>query len=418
MKGVVEGFWDCPYCDTKRIRGRYYYCPNCGKGRGQDTKFYPPDNITEADLIEDRDDIKRPDQYCEFCDSYINFKFTYCPNCGAERGKKNYFDIRAKKEGREVEERDTSTEEETGYVGHSYEDDESECDEYGKEYSEDTESESTADDYSPSHIDDSIGNFASSFAGGKYRRDLMGFDEVKFTTSLKSFVSRIKIPMLIFLAVLAMVTIVVSIFMPRYEKVDVVDKAWSRTINVESYEWVDRSDWSLPSGAELQYTNREIHHYDKVFDHRESYQVSHQVREVVGYRTVTHDRGNGYFDVDEEPVYGYRTEYETKYRDVYRDEPVYRTKYYYKIQEWVYNRSYDSSGKTDEPYWPEIRLAGENEREGSRNATYTIVGMKKDKQKSYTVDLGLWKEIEIGQTYEFKVTLGHIDEIVENKKGD
>ena len=40
MGRLVEGLWDCPYCGTKGIGGLTQTCPNCGKTRGEETKFY------------------------------------------------------------------------------------------------------------------------------------------------------------------------------------------------------------------------------------------------------------------------------------------------------------------------------------------------------------------------------------------
>lgn len=398
MKGVVEGFWDCPYCGTNRIRGRYYYCPNCGKGRGQETKFYPPERITKADLIDDREEIKNPDQYCEYCDSYINFKFNYCPNCGAERGKKDYFKVRAEKESKGTE-REVITEDRIDYVEahfERYEDKGDEEDE--KEVYNDIKY--LVDKKNPEE---------------RYSKEIFGNNE-KSRNTVTSFFSRNKKTVLIIAAVLAVISFITIILIPRNEEIDVIGKSWKRTIAIESHEWIEHSDWSLPAGARLKYSNSEIHHYEKVFDHTESYHESHKERYISGYKTVTRDRGNGYFEVDEEPIYSYRTVYETKQRDVYRDEPVYKTKYYYEIQEWVYNRSYHSSGTTDEPYWPEIELANNDERERSRDATYTIIGMKNGKRRQYTASLEIWQKIDIGQTYEFEIVLGTIKEIVENDK--
>ena len=409
MKGVVEGFWDCPYCDTKRIRGRYYYCPNCGKGRGQETKFYPPEEITAEDLIEDRDDIKDPDQYCEYCDSFFNFKFRYCPNCGAERGKKNYFDVRAEQDEKEARRKIII---ETGS--------DINIESTNAEHTSTNHCEGeNADDNSYLHIEHKkhhVDQVASTTKNSK----LHFKNRESIMESLMSFFNRKQKSILITIGGLAFIALLVFLLMPRYEKVDVTGKSWIREITVESYEWVDRSGWSLPSGAKLQYTREEVHHYDKVYDHTESYEVPYTVREQVGYNeyTVTHDRGNGYFDVEtiREPVYETHTEYRTEYRDVYRDEPVYQTKYYYKIQEWIYNRSYYSNGKADEPYWPDYELHGDKERVGGKFGVYAINGIRKKKEKTYTTNLDLWKTINVGQTYEFKVVLGKITEIADNIK--
>lgn len=36
---LIEKYWDCKYCDSKRIGGSHRKCPNCGKIRDEDTIF-------------------------------------------------------------------------------------------------------------------------------------------------------------------------------------------------------------------------------------------------------------------------------------------------------------------------------------------------------------------------------------------
>ena len=36
---LIEGIWDCPYCDAKGIGGLRKYCPNCGHPQDKGTKF-------------------------------------------------------------------------------------------------------------------------------------------------------------------------------------------------------------------------------------------------------------------------------------------------------------------------------------------------------------------------------------------
>lgn len=40
MEKFVEGLWDCPFCDNKRIRAGQKTCPNCGHPQDESTKFY------------------------------------------------------------------------------------------------------------------------------------------------------------------------------------------------------------------------------------------------------------------------------------------------------------------------------------------------------------------------------------------
>ncbi len=34
------GYWDCPSCRSTGIKGTIYDCPNCGRQRGKEIKFY------------------------------------------------------------------------------------------------------------------------------------------------------------------------------------------------------------------------------------------------------------------------------------------------------------------------------------------------------------------------------------------
>lgn len=42
---LIEGLWDCPFCDNKRIRAGQKTCPSCGHPQDENTKFYMPDEI-------------------------------------------------------------------------------------------------------------------------------------------------------------------------------------------------------------------------------------------------------------------------------------------------------------------------------------------------------------------------------------
>ena len=223
-----------------------------------------------------------------------------------------------------------------------------------------------------------------------------------------------KIWIICLVGVTAFISFIVYIFYPRNEIINVTGKSWKRTIDIESYEWVNHSDWSVPPGGVIQYTTEEIYEYEKVLDHIETYQEEHQERYISGYETVTHDWGNGDVDVEEEPIYDYRTVYEEKTREVFREEPVYRTKYHYTIQEWVYNRSYTISGTENEPHWPEYYLADSDERVGPKHENYSIIGVEqeKGKERNLHASYDIWLDIETGRTYEFKISLDVILEIV------
>ena len=98
MGQMIEGRWDCSSCGKKMILGRYKHCPGCGKGRGEDVKFYiaDPNDVVAADVPE-----QGPDWMCEYCESYNPYSAKHCTNCGAEKTDHDYFDVqkeRAEKE--------------------------------------------------------------------------------------------------------------------------------------------------------------------------------------------------------------------------------------------------------------------------------------------------------------------------------
>ena len=40
MDKLVMGYWDCQYCNSKKIKGTLRECPHCSHPRDSHTKFY------------------------------------------------------------------------------------------------------------------------------------------------------------------------------------------------------------------------------------------------------------------------------------------------------------------------------------------------------------------------------------------
>ncbi len=157
----------------------------------------------------------------------------------------------------------------------------------------------------------------------------------------------------------------------------VAAKDWSRAIEVQEYRTVQEEDWSLPQGARQKRSFRAIRDYRQVLDHYETKtrQVSERVQ--TGTRTYTcgqRDMGNGYFEdvTCTEPEYttNYRTE---TYQDpVYRQEPIFDTKYAYEIERWLPDDTAWARGDAaSQPVWPTPQI-GRNEREGARIQRYVL----------------------------------------------
>lgn len=342
MDKLVMGYWDCPICGTKEIRGDVANCPSCGRARGE-VQFYVKDytegtSLREEELsqYEQLDEEKaqemgdKPDWYCSFCNSLNSDKAEICSNCGATRAdsEANYFEMLKKKEEREAAE-------------------------------------------------------------------LAAQPQVSSAPQKKS-----RSPLFIFALIL--VTLIAVFMWMNGNKtatdLKVTAVQWARVISVEENRQYSESGWSLPQGAELVRTAREISGYTQVFDHYDyvDEQRSRQVYDHDEYTLV--DNGNGTFSQVAHPVY--RTEYytETVKRAVYRNEPVYNTKYYYTIWRWAPSRQVSASGDDHEPYWPEFEL-GENEREGERAAEYRFTvehTEKKEAGATYRIAESDWMNINVG----------------------
>ena len=357
--GTIEGFWDCPYCDTKGIGGLKQSCPNCGRTRGEDTKFYVKET---NNFIEHKS--SGPDWFCNACGSYNSCSVTVCKSCGASRDEssKDYFSKRREIVNSYVDSSEVS-EDESSYMSSSYENNE--------------------DTTKP-----------KNFLGSKWLK-ILGLS----------------------LALIGIIITAILAIIPKNKTITVTDTAWERSVQIEEYKLVEDSDWSLPSDAvELIKKEKEIHHYDKVFDHYET--VSEQKsREVLdGYDTYTtyEDNGDGTFDVVEHKTPRYKTEYytETHQEPVYRNEPVYKTKYYYTIWKWVYARTIDAKGNS-KPYWPDVKYS-KNEREGKKTEKYFVSGVVKKKEKKYQCKYDIWKQFERNKTYQVKTQGKIIIEISDN----
>lgn len=104
MAKIIEGFWDCPYCGARKIRGHLRECPSCGKARGEDTVF-SHDAPSEENTVKEPETVSRDaDWHCEYCDALNPADAENCLSCGAPRTGKDYFEMREKK--KEKEERD------------------------------------------------------------------------------------------------------------------------------------------------------------------------------------------------------------------------------------------------------------------------------------------------------------------------
>ena len=369
MGRLIKMEWDCPFCGTKGISGPLRECPNCGRPMGKDLKYHLPSDI-KSNYVPDEEAIhinRKPHWRCNFCDSYNSDNDSVCVSCGAPRTNesKNYFEIQ--------EEKATET----------------------KTFSYDTDSH-----YSNSSYYSGTSNNSSSSKNNALKKHLH-----RLTSRFN-----LQIVLVILLSILGFSGLVYALI-PKEKNMQVTDLSWERSISVERFQTVDESGWSLPSGARLHYTQDEIYGYDEVVDHYETKTrtVSEEVLDgyeevVTGYR----DLGNGYAEEITSQVPIYRTEYyEEEYEEpVYIRVPIYETKYYYEIDKWVYERSVETSGTTNAPYWGKVTLA-DDERTGSKIEHYYVTGLIKEKERTYTFSFDDWSSISIGDEISFNESFGY-----------
>lgn len=343
MKRIIEGRWDCSYCDTKGILGGKRQCPNCGRVRDKDFDLYLPKDRKASYVPEDvaKNINRNPDWMCSFCGSYCSDDDTACSCCGAPRSEEdlNYFDIKRKQEAEK-----NKVESKNDFNFYS-----------------DLDKESTISESSSLSSSSSKKNFKDIF-----KKPIFSFS-------------------LISICIILLISGLIYLLIPREVSMKVSELSWSRSINIERLQPVIESGWYLPSGAELIYTSEEFHHNERVYDYTETYTT-----------TTINNLGNGYFEEDEQ---------EHK-KDVYVDVPVFETKYYYYIDKWLYERSIHTSGSDKFPYWGDVLLSSD-ERISGKSSSYKITGTTEDgKVKTFSISYDDWETIQIGQNVKLKVSLG------------
>jgi hypothetical protein len=332
---------------------------------------------TDKRVIDESDiSSKEPDWVCPYCDGYNAASVNVCSKCGAERETSdlNYFDMEQKRE------------EKIRQIKH-------------------VDADTPADD-----ADDEVGEECDT---DSYTEDNNNFSFHSIKTFFKNGWKDISIAA----ACIAIIATVIFLSIPQNVKFTPQDFAWEREIGIEHIETFHESNWNLPGEARLSYTKQEISHYNNVLDHYETKTRQVAKQQLKGYETYVtgyRDLGNGRFEeiTAQRPIY--ETVYETEtYQDpVYRQEPVYATKYYYDIDRWTEYRQVSDKDNGKNPKWPEVQL-NDGDREGTKREKYTVSGItEKNESASYTAPLELWEKLQSGSAVTLKISS---DEIIEIK---
>lgn len=349
---IHEGRWDCPSCQTQGLLGRDRECNQCGAPRPEGVRFYLP---------KDAQPVKNPaqiavakagaDWICEYCGSSNRTTQSQCVECGAPQSQVTQAvrDYRLNEVPRSGER---------------------------------TPSQPVSISLPP----------VSRLQSPPPRRKLGAIG--------------------ICLAIA--IGIGVFLFQPISLDATVSGLSWERTVKIERLTTVTESDWSVPTGGRILSQEEEIRRYEQVIDRYETRtrDVSEQVQVgTESYVCGTRDLGNGFFEdkTCTRAIYETRTRTETYEEPIYRDEPVYDTKYTYEIDKWLPDREAVATGEEKSAYWPEFTLETD-EREAQRTEKYQVRFLD-EKGKTYTLKMEeeTWNGFAVGESRELKVNrLGRV----------
>ena len=358
----IMGYWDCPACGAKGVFGTQRNCPNCGKARDESVRFYMKskdhDEVVKNNeyLTEEQAEKKGhgPDWECPYCGSLNSALDSDCQSCGHTREStdRDYFEIKNQKQPEEPKE------------------------------------------------------------NPEIKWEPKPEPEQHKSKQISIPFKKILLSILAVFAIIGIISGIALLFQPKERTIHVTGKSWEYTVSIEKHTQVEDSDWSLPSDAELIRTQEEIHHYDKVIDHYETKTRTYTERVKTGshieYSYV--DNGDGSFTEKSHTVDDYDTVTKTEeYEDpVYRDVPVYKTKYYYRQWRWIHSRNVvTKGGYTETPAFGDVNLAN-NEREANRTKQYSVTGLKKDKTKTYSIDEENWNAVTVDKDITVTISANHI----------
>lgn len=397
---IVRGYWDCPYCDSKDIDGLVDNCPNCGRHKPenvkyhlkgqhvQENKIYKTAQVDESDVLsteelhnagisEEECNGNHKEWVCSYCNSLNNWADKFCTSCGSpkEEADLEYGMQKREKSSNNLEE----------YVFLRGDDEESS--KYFKEKLEEK----------PKIIAEDNNDFTSKSENAE--------KEYTFKNKLSDLFRLIgggiadnALPIIMSLIFLFCAGV---LFYPHKETVTVTGFEWARNISIEDLRTVQESDWSVPSGGRVYKEQTELKTYVSVIDHYET-KTETKSRQVIDHYDTEYsysDNGNGTFTEHTKQVPVYKTEYyeETHQEPVYRQDPVYATKYYYDIDKWFDSgRDYPSSGTDKNPYWNTDYTLAEKERDTDRTEKYTVFY---DNGKSDDLKLDDWLNRNVGDQY-------------------
>ena len=345
---IIKGYWDCPHCGNKGIDGLVDICPSCGSAKDKNVRYYmksveevSDEELTKAGLSREEADGEHREWICAYCGSLNNYSDQICAHCGADKKEK-----------------------EQDYGG---------------------------DTHKTIYIKDSRGQFKKTAPDEEIPKETYQTRQ-SVETPPKRGNSKAFLGILIALA-----AVLAVLFWPHTTSEAITGFSWNRSVTVEEMQTFSESGWTLPDGARLTDSKREMSGYRQVIDHYETVYVT-KTRDVIDHYDTSYeytDNGNGTFSEHEvqTPVYRTETYEEPEEQPVYRDEPVYQTKYYYDIDRWTEVKTYETSGEDHEAYWSDEYTLESDQRDTQRSEQYFTIYNETDEQRT-TYDR--WEKQNIG----------------------
>lgn len=316
--GYVRLEWTCPNCQT-RNPGPQKTCGGCGAAQPANVVF---DSALQDELITEEKEVARakagPDVHCAFCGARNPADTTVCSQCGADLSEG-----RARASGAVV-----------GAL----------------------QTEPAPEIACPSCAATNPANATRCVKCGSP----MSRAKPQSTTRQPAGCSR-GVLIGVGLGLLAVIVAVIVLFTRTSDLVGTVQAAkWTRSIGIEQFMLVTRSDWrdQVPADGTIADCTQRVR--------RTQDNPAPNADKVCGtpYKV---DKGSGYAEVVKDCVY--------QVKDDWCD---------YRVNDWVLVEPWTASGTDFEPYWPELRLqADQREATGQRREAYEIIFLANDKSYTY-----------------------------------
>ncbi len=373
---TYEGKWRCLRCSTVNL-GRHLNCLSCGVKRDENVQFFLDD---EAPAVSDKQLLNQAnagaDWICQYCDGNNRAFESNCSSCGNTRS-----------------EEDDWLKEETRGVNDW--------------------SEAAQKTFYSQKNQAAVETQASK---SSLVRKLLKFSAIGVGVLVIGFV--------------LLVGILVFIETRSYPvELEVTGLEWERRIQIEEYRTVKETAWEgeVPKEARVQSSERAVHHVDKVPDGTRSVPETYTEQVSDGterYVCGRKNKKNGYF----EDEYCTRTKYKTvtktrtKTETIYKDVPVYRTRYTYLIDKWVAADEKITNGNDFNPHWAIVQVDNVRTREGGRQESYNLLCKElsgKNKLHKFKLTPENWSQFQNGMRLHGKIDFfGDLTSINELPQGE